>query len=122
MWMLLNIYKFNLQKWMEQEGFREGGKSKEASVLELIPGRRGTVSRVIPTKNQAATAAAAMSHQSCPTLYDPIDCSPPGSSIHGIFQARVLEWLAIAFSRRKERVGQIEKVAAAALTYVHYHI
>ena len=36
--------------------------------------------------------------QSCPTLQDPMDCSPPGSSIHGIFQARVLEWDAIAFS------------------------
>ena len=36
--------------------------------------------------------------QSCPTLRDPMDCSPPGSSAHGIFQARVLEWGAIAFS------------------------
>ena len=36
--------------------------------------------------------------QSCPTLPDPMDCSPPGSSIHGIFQARVVEWGAIAFS------------------------
>ena len=36
--------------------------------------------------------------QSYPTLCDPMDCSPPGSSIHGIFQARVLEWGAIAFS------------------------
>ena len=36
--------------------------------------------------------------QSCPTLPDPMDCSLPGSSIHGIFQARVLEWGAIAFS------------------------
>ena len=36
--------------------------------------------------------------QSCRTLSDPMDCSPPGSSIHGIFQARVLEWGAIAFS------------------------
>jgi len=36
--------------------------------------------------------------QSCPTLSDPMDCSPPGFSIHGIFQARVLEWGAIAFS------------------------
>ena len=34
----------------------------------------------------------------CPTLRDPMDCSPPGSSAHGIFQARVLEWGAIAFS------------------------
>ena len=37
--------------------------------------------------------------QSCPTLSDPMDCRLPGSSIHGIFQARVLEWGAIAFSR-----------------------
>ena len=36
--------------------------------------------------------------QSCPTLREPMDCSLPGSSIHGIFQARVLEWGAIAFS------------------------
>ena len=36
--------------------------------------------------------------QSCPTLSNPMDCSLPGSSIHGIFQARVLEWGAIAFS------------------------
>ena len=36
--------------------------------------------------------------QLCPTLSDPMDCSLPGSSIHGIFQARVLEWVAIAFS------------------------
>ena len=36
--------------------------------------------------------------QSCLTLSNPMDCSPPGSSIHGIFQARVLEWGAIAFS------------------------
>ena len=37
--------------------------------------------------------------QSCPTLSDPMDCSLPGSSIHGTFQARVLEWGAIAFSK-----------------------
>ena len=36
--------------------------------------------------------------QSCSTLSDPMDCSPPGSSIHGILQARVLKWVAIAFS------------------------
>ena len=36
--------------------------------------------------------------QSCPTLSDPMDCSPPGSSVYGLFQARVLEWGAIAFS------------------------
>ena len=41
--------------------------------------------------------------QSCPTLCDPMDCSLPGSSIHGVFQARVLEWGAIAFSNNQPR-------------------
>ena len=47
---------------------------------------------------ELAAAAAAKSLQSCLTPCDPIDGSPPGSSTHGIFQARVLEWGAIAFS------------------------
>ena len=49
-------------------------------------------------KTIALTAAAAELLQSCPTLCDPMDCSLPGSSIHGILQARVLEWGATAFS------------------------
>ena len=44
-------------------------------------------------------AAAAKSLQSCPTLCDPRDGSPPGSSVPGILQARTLEWVAISFSR-----------------------
>src|SRR5574340_132566 len=49
--------------------------------------------------------------QSCPTLSDPMDCSPPSSSIHGIFQARVLEWGAIAFSGKwpQDKVKQSVK-------------
>ena len=46
----------------------------------------------------AAAAAAAKSLQSCPTLCDPIDGSPPGSTVPGILQARTLEWVAISFS------------------------
>ena len=41
--------------------------------------------------------------QSCLTLCDPMDSSQPGSSIHGVFQARMLEWVAISFSRRSSR-------------------
>ena len=44
--------------------------------------------------------------QSCPTLSDPMDCSLPGSSVHGIFQARVLEWGAIAFSVSSAKMGR----------------
>jgi len=45
--------------------------------------------------------------QSCLTPSDPMDCSAPGSSVHGIFQARVLEWVAIAFSHSFLNSGQI---------------
>ena len=45
--------------------------------------------------------------QSCPTLSEPMDCSLPGSSVHGILQARVLEWVAIAFSRKRSSYVRI---------------
>ena len=51
-----------------------------------------------PPQKSLTAAAAAKSLQSCPTLCDPIDGSPPGFSVHGVSQARVLEWVAIAFS------------------------
>ena len=41
--------------------------------------------------------------QLCPTLYNPLDCSPPGSSVHGISQARILEWVSISFSRESSQ-------------------
>ena len=46
--------------------------------------------------------------QLCPTPSDPMDCSPPGSSVHGIFQATVLEWGAIAFSNMKTDGEQLD--------------
>ena len=49
----------------------------------------------------AAAAAAAKSLQSCPTLWNPIDGSPPGSPIPGILQARTLEWVAVSFSMQE---------------------
>ena len=52
-------------------------------------------------KNKSAVA------QLCPTLSDPMDCSLPGSSVHGIFQARVLEWGAIAFSNGSLMTGKM---------------
>ena len=49
-------------------------------------------------ERQCSAAAAAKSLQSCPTLCDPMDCGLPGFSVHGILQARTLEWVAISFS------------------------
>ena len=56
------------------------------------------VSQNTAAADAAAAAAAAKSLQSCPTLCDPIDGSPSGSSVPGILQARTLEWVAISFS------------------------
>ena len=53
--------------------------------------------RIIKMQVQYAPAAA-KSLQSCPTLCNPMDCSPPGSPVPGILQARTLEWVAISFS------------------------
>ena len=52
---------------------------------------------------------AAKSHQSCPTLCNPIDGSPPGSAVPGILQARTLEWVAISFSITSLREYYLEK-------------
>ena len=58
---------------------------------------RGVLLQCTKVKSESEVA------QSCPTPSDPMDCSLPGSSIHGIFQGRVLEWGAIAFSTRTHR-------------------
>ena len=52
--------------------------------------------------------------QSCSTLCDPMDCSPPGSSLHGILQARILEWVAIPFSRGSSRLRDGAQVSCPA--------
>jgi len=51
------------------------------------------------TLNCGAARVQCMSAQSRPALCNPVDCSPPGSSVHGILQARILEWFAISSSR-----------------------
>ena len=68
-------------------------------------------------KSPGTAAAAAKSLQSCPTLCDPIDSSPPGSPIPGILQARTLEWVAISFSKAwkgKVKVKLLSRVRLSA--------
>ena len=67
----------------------------------------------IHSLQESAAAAAAKSLQSCPTLCDPIDSSPPGSPVPGILQARALEWVAISFSNAwkwKVKVKSLSRV------------
>ena len=60
--------------------------------------------------------------QSCPTLCDPVDCSLSGSSVHGIFQARVLEWIAISFSWGSSRPRNRTQVSCIAGREAHLRI
>ena len=74
---------------------------------------------VVPVYNEIllshAAAAAAKSLQLCLTLCGSMDCSPPGSSIHGIFQARVLEWGAIAFSILSHQFSSVQSLSRIRL-------
>ena len=63
----------------------------------------------------AAAAAAAKSLQLCLTLWDPIDSSPPGSSVPGILQARTLEWVAISFSNAWEWKVKVKSLSRVRL-------
>ena len=68
-----------------------------------------------------AAAAAAKSLQSCPTLCDPIDGSPPGSPVPGILQARTLEWVAISFSHAwkwKVKVKSLSRIQLFATPWM----
>ena len=70
-----------------------------------------------PKDETCLAAAAAKSLQSCPTLCDPMDSSPPGSPVPGILQARTLEWVAISFSnawKRKVKVKSLSRVRLLA--------
>ena len=60
--------------------------------------------------------------QSCPTLRDPMDCSLPGSSVHGIFQARVLEWVAIALALSKPFSVLNSDVLVSLASLCHEHV
>ena len=64
----------------------------------IEPGSPAVQADSLLSEPLAAATAAAKSLQSCPTLCDPIDGSPPGSPIPGILQARTLDWVAISFS------------------------
>ena len=67
-------------------------ESKETQSSNAFPGN-DFIYHIIKWKSESEVA------QSYPTLCDPVDCSPPGSSVHGILQARILEWVSISFSR-----------------------
>ena len=116
---LHGILQARILDWIAIPFSRASSQSRDGTQVSYTAGRFFTIralgkhsnhtrgwtqksSSVLPTKGwylpSTAAAAAAKSLQSCLTVCNPVDCSPPGSSIHGIFQARVPEWVALAFS------------------------
>ena len=82
-------------------GFYQGSgilgiQNVERHSQERVGGRWGSTSQ---SRQLGRPCTHAQSLQSCLTLCDPMDCSPPGSSVHAIFQARILEWVAMPSSR-----------------------
>ena len=73
------------------------------------------VSYLLPYSKALAAAAAAMSFQSCLTLCDPIDGSPPGSPVPGILQVRTLEWVAISFSNAGKWKAKVKSLSRVRL-------
>ena len=92
-----NVYLgMDADPWLRNLSFREAPTFGDEYFEHETKGKREHEIALLPPGSQAA--AAAKSLQSCPTLCDPIDGSPPGSPIPGILQARILEWVAITFS------------------------
>ena len=84
------ILQARILEWVAISFSRESFWLRDRTQVSCIAGRFFIA--------EPPAAAAAKSLQSCPTLYDPIDGSPPGSTVPGILQARTLEWVAISFS------------------------
>ena len=104
------------RKWQPTLVFLPGKSHEQRSLAGYSP--RGH-KRVRHTLQIAA--AAAKSLQSCPTLCDPIDGSPPGSPVPGILQARTLEWVAISFSsawKWKVKVKSFSRVQRFATPWI----
>ena len=99
--------------WKKRERM-ESGSSWEATVL-VHERETMTVFKIWPFKAKMialnCAAAAAKSLQSCPTLCDPIDGSPPGSPVPGILQATTLEWVAISFSNAWKWKGKVKSLS-----------
>ena len=84
------ILQERILKWVAMPSSRGASQPRDRTHISCLPHWQAS---------QRYAAAAATSLQSCPTLCNPMDCSLPGSSVHGILQVRILEWLAISFSR-----------------------
>ena len=87
----------NKKQWLSQEKQVAKGQDQQKNDYSLYTFLYFLY--FIPCKCISYSVCVCVYTQSCLTLCDPVDCSLPGSSVHGIFQARILEWVAISYSR-----------------------
>ena len=92
------IFQARVLEWVAISFSRGSSRCRDWTQVSHTAGRRFTLWATREATCGIGNAAAGKSHQSCPTLCDPIDGSPPGSPVPGILQARTLEWGAISFS------------------------
>ena len=78
--------------------YPSSGTSLVVQGLGLCAFNAGSTGSILVGEDKDPTRSCVLVAQSCPTLCDPMGCSPPGSSVHGILQARTLEWAAVRFS------------------------
>jgi len=93
--------------WTELDWKRLSSSSSQTvtAVMQLKDACSLEEKMLAPWKKSYGKPNVVLVIQSCPTFCDPMDCSPPGSSVHGISQARILEWVAISFSRELPNPG-----------------
>ena len=111
-------------EWTAISFSRGSSWPRDQTEVSCIVGRFFTSEPPGKPIKKAAAAAAAKSLQSCPTLCDPIDGSPPGSPTPGILKARTLEWVAIAFSNAwkwKVKVKSLSRVWLLATPWTAAH-
>ena len=89
-------FQAKVLEWVAISFSRGSSQPRDWSQVSLTVGRRFTI---WATREVTDICCCCLVAQLCPTLCDPMDCSPPGSSLHGILQARILEWVVIFFSR-----------------------
>ena len=87
------IFQARILEWVAIAFSRGSSRPRDQTQVFCVAGRCFTIWATSESEVKSEVA------QSCPTLCDPMDCSLPGFSIHGIFQARVLEWVAVPFSQ-----------------------
>ena len=98
-------------------GHRTGkGQFSFQSQRKAMPKNAQTTAQLHSSHTLATATAAAKSLQSCPTLCDPKDSSPPGSPVPGILQARTLEWVAISFSNAWKWKVKMKSLSRVRLT------